>query len=217
MNKKQRIIMREKPRAGKLPCVLLALILAFGAFSCKAPETLTTQTGGQNIGAAAWTGHEGLQAEYCVGETLSVPDMFFKPSGGEAVAAETELLFPDGTATRNREVVLTRLGTYTLVYRAQYQGVFLTDKTEFTVYNRLFSVSSRNSSVSAYGGQTHTYFTNSADTSVTETETVDGIKVSLAEGDILRFNRPIDISGNGPLDSIVKLCFTPLVPGEIDF
>lgn len=209
----------------KLFAVLLTGIFATGVFSsCAKPIAPLPDENTSTAKTMSFTGFSEIKDEYLLGTVLSIPNVFLQTAGG-SVEAETELLFPDGTATRSKSVVLDSLGLYKLTFRARFGGTFETSEKEFNVYNELFSVSSNNSSV-AYGEHNRDYYTTAVGYTGKseafdgftglESQTVTGIKVSLADGDTFRFNKPIDFSKNGPFDDVIQICAAPDNPDELD-
>lgn len=107
----------------------------------------------------------------------------------------------------------------------QNGGIFWTGNGKFDAGNakseqlELYSVSSSTSSVE-YGTYNAAEHTPAGSPSYAAKGSVSGVKVSLAQGDTLKYNKVIDLSDcteqNKPEDQLISLCITPDSIGSLD-
>ena len=152
-------------------------------------------------GAQAALSPVELESEYLIGTRLVVPEATFS-LGGESLATSTELAFPDGTVTSARQVTLDKTGNYRLTYRALKDGAVYSEEKQFSVYSKLYEVGSSQSSV-RYGQAAAAY-------------APDGLNVNLYSGDVFKYNKVLDLSGNTATDDFLKISIVPSVIGQRD-
>lgn len=175
-----------------LAVVFTLLIAVSGSFSA----------GGKQASAEGVWEESGLKGEYSLNETLSVPERCFVIAG-QNIKAETTVRFPDGNSTKNQTIPLNVTGVYTVFYTAVYDGKIYSRTETFRVNEGLYSFSSEKSSA-AYGK--YQYAQNKS-----------GLLVRLAEGDVMRFNTPIDVENTTLSDILVEVFATPDNKGASDF
>lgn len=124
------------------------------------------------------------KTSYLVGENFIVPTTATLTLEDETTVSSNvgTLKFPDGTVYESGEYVLGQAGTYELTYYAEVNGKKVTATKEFSALNENWSVSS-DRSLAEYG--TLTLCNNKSIT--------DGIKVSLAGGDVFTYGVPINL------------------------
>ena len=149
-----------------------------------------------------------LQEEYEQGYRFTAPEGTISVSGN-SVKATSVLKYPDGSITANKTVTLDRIGEYELKYTAVIGNKSYTLSRNFSTYGKLYTMSSSRSSAE--------YVTDFGyGRSGVSTGTVEGLKVSLAQGDVLRFNQPINVNDATALDKLISLVITPEKLGEPD-
>lgn len=142
------------------------------------------------------------QESYALGSTLEIQDATITYKG-EDYSTKVIVKFPSGKTYSDNSILLSESGVYTIEYKANANGVFLTKKVEFTVGDSLFEIMG-NGSVS-YG--TNSYLTSG----------VEGVNVALNDRSTLRYNKVIDVSDNSKASSkILKLYCTPATVGELE-
>jgi len=142
------------------------------------------------------------QESYALGSTLEIQDATIKYNG-EDYPTKVVIKFPSGKTYSDDSIVLNESGAYTIEYKANANGVFLSEKVEFTVGDSLFEILG-NGSVS-YGA--NDYLTSG----------VEGFNVSLNDRSTLRYNKVIDVSDNSKTSSkILKFYCTPATAGELE-
>ncbi len=147
-----------------------------------------------------WSGDE-VAASYAYGTTLQIPDRTI----GEGTRVSHSLLLPDGTSTYARSVRLNQCGQYTLTYTAKVGGRIYNESHRFSVDNMLYSVSDDASSVK-YGTPDNV-----------RDESLEGLIVSLAEGDTLSFNQAISVESFTRDTDFIKGLMLPSTVGSSDF
>lgn len=144
----------------------------------------------------------GFEQEYEIGTVVSIPQVTLG-IGGEKATADAVVYCPDGQVTTEKKITLDVAGQYTVEYTAVISGNYYVKEYQFLVYNPLVSFSSENTSVS--------YGTYALD------EDVEGLMVSLAQGDRLTINQPIDVASLSKIDLLLQAIATPKVDGQADF
>lgn len=185
--------MKDLSRQRKvLLSVLLAIVLALsvGAAFLAAPD----------VKAEATLSDAEFAPVYLMGTELEIPEGKLT-YGGEEKAAEARIRFPGGTWYALDRAVLSEEGKYVVEYSAKFGDVNASATREFNAVKSLYEVSG--SSTAEYG--THPDAPNT-----------EGIVVSLANGDVFRYNKPIDFTGAVKDDNILSFFHTVSTPGEAD-
>ena len=179
-------------KRNKLICAFAAIggtaVLSAGIFSAPTPAS-----------AAEWN-DIALQAEYSYGEKLNVPARTLS-AGGQTAKASSVLSYPDGSSTLKTETTLDMTGVYTLAYTAEIGGRIYKTEESFRVYDDMARVGE--GSCVSYGRH--------------PLSSRDGLSVSLAQGDTLRFSPLIDLNASTKDDPIVEMFVTPKKQGTLDF
>lgn len=178
-----------------LSCISMVLsdAFAFRVFATESP-TLTLSSEFEN--------------EYAQGSRLVLPEGTISAGSGSATA-NALIRFPGGNVYEKQVVTLDRIGKYEVFYSALIGGKTYSVRRYFNVYGSLYSFSSSRSKaqyVTDFGYNNKTVSTG----------TVEGLKVSLASGDTLTFNRPIDVSKATNVDKLLSMVITPETLGEAD-
>lgn len=127
---------------------------------------------------------EEWKTSYTVGEAFVAPVAQIEV-GGKKYDAECAIVFPDGNYHSEREISLSMLGKYTLVYTVNVNGKKIEKTASFETKQNLYEVSSSSSSLT---------FVN--ELALSTDTTSSGMHVSLADGDSFRYNEPIDLMQN---------------------
>ena len=128
------------------------------------------------------------QETYAYASKFSVP-AYELNVGDKTVDATSAVIYPDGTRTTNKEIVLNQSGIYTVVYYASEGGKEYSKKVNFTVEYKAYYVTTDSSSAE-YG----VYTGFGADTAEYAGYKHDGLLVSLANGDSLDFAHIVDVT-----------------------
>mgnify|MGYP002796147961 CR=1 FL=1 len=146
---------------------------------------------------------------YTVGDTFTVPERTVSV-GGQTVTADSTLVYPDGTVTKNTQVTLTQAGLYTVRYAAASYA----DQVTFRVRDKAFGVTSGNSVVS-YETVDRVFPTNPRypDSQFHKT----GVMVRLEQGDTLTLAQVIDVGELTKDDVLIGLAAIPDEIGKCDF
>jgi hypothetical protein len=176
----------------KKKTILSAAFLLAVVFLIFIGNSLSTSTA---AGDYEFTGGT-VNASYNIYDTLTVPDAFFGN-----VAAEGVIYFPDGRTYKSKAVRLDAGGKYTLEYRAVIDGKLYTHQTDFNVITTLYSFADNRSSA-VYGYNALTDRT--------------GLNVSLARGDVFRFNDVINLNDSSQLAAALEFTFAPQESGKWD-
>ena len=142
-----------------------------------------------------------ISAEYLVDETIDVPARTLTV-GGETYEASIKMTYPGGmTKTINDgEMVLTAAGEYTLTYEVRANGKRYSEKEDFFVANKLWSVSNAKSSIE-YG----------------KVGITNALLVRLAKGDTLKFNKVVDLADYSSSTDLIRGFINPDALGSNDF
>lgn len=140
---------------------------------------------------------EIAKTSYLVGDNFIVPTTATLTLEDESTVSSNvgTLKFPDGTVFESGEYVLGQAGTYELAYYADVDGKKVTATKEFSVFNENWSVSS-DRSVAEYSDLT---LCNNKNIS-------EGIKVSLAGGDVFTYSVPVNLWDMVNADGNVDVC-----------
>lgn len=135
-----------------------------------------------------------IASKYLLKETIEIPSTKLTYNGKE-YDASNYVIFPSGKVLNSKQVKLNEAGRYEVVYLAKCENLILSDKYEFTVTNKLFTVSGEKSS--AYYG-THEYMPNT-----------EGIITSIRPNDYFILNQPIDITSFNKNNTILTFNVLP--------
>ena len=141
-----------------------------------------------------------FENSYDINTELSIPKVV-ETFNGESVEAKVIVRYPDGSAYETKNPTLSQAGKYTVDFLFSQNGELLkSERKDFVVYNDVFSFGDSRSSA--------TY---------DETLSVPGLKVSLASGDTMTFNRVIDLTGLTAEDYLISAYVLPSVEGTLEF
>lgn len=157
-----------------------------------------------------------LSNSYYVGDVLTVPTASVN-DGESDYDAEFSIVYPDGKTYADddsdlstpSQFELDRSGEYKLVYTAIVKGKAVVKEVKFSVTEKLFSVSSANSSIE-YGEFSYNYPDSE------ETRSRTGLKVSLASGDTFKYNKVVELDKMPTLAKIVEFYAIPETDRELD-
>ncbi len=136
-----------------------------------------------------------IEKEYKINTLFQLPQLV-----RDGVNYSCTIEFPNGETYYQTEVVLSEVGVYKLHYSAEKDGNYYAEEYSFLVRNPYIGFS---------GTKSFSSFERSA-----RTYDKEGLYVSLAEGETLTFNEPIDLSSDNQL---INLFVAPSVVGSIDF
>lgn len=194
----KQVTVRSKPR---LPAVWIGLCLALWCLA------LAVGT----VYAATPTAEPQAEISnyYTIGETFTVPERTVT-AGGQTVTASSTIIYPDGSATKNTQIVLSQAGLYSVRYAATGYA----DEVTFRVRDKGFGVKSNNSSAQ-YETVEKVFPTNPgyADSNFKKT----GVMVRLQQNDTLTVAQIIDVSSLTKDDVLVGLAAIPDEIGKCDF
>lgn len=165
------------------------LLLALFSFSCSSPSSLRA------LNKLEAEEGQTLQSEYDFNSTFLVP-----PLTKDGIAYSSTIEFPSGATYGLSEVTLSEYGVYKIHYSAEKDGAFYNELATFLVRCPYYSFSGP-SSYAKYETSDRTYGK-------------EGLFVSLAEGETMTFNCPLDISKNS---EIFNGFVAPTNVGSIDF
>lgn len=136
-----------------------------------------------------------LQEEYKLNTLFTVPTL-----EKDGLTYECTIEFPNGESYYQSEVRLSEVGVYKLHYTAEKDGKFYSEEYSFLVKTPYVAFDG-SKSISSYEKSERTY-------------NKQGLYVSLAEGETMTFNTPIDISKDG---EILDMFVAPSIAGSADF
>ena len=126
---------------------------------------------------------------YYLNDTLEMPVSVEAELDGKTYSfTDGVLYYPNGVALQKNEYTLDQTGEYKVVYTLSADGKTLQTTKIFTVIEKNWSVSMADSSVK-YGPLI-------TRVEASTLETLDGLTVTLADGDTFNYNVPIDLSKN---------------------
>ncbi len=129
---------------------------------------------------------ESIDEVYGFGENFTFPQASFDVNGNKIPASEHYLICPDGTIRVGDDVKLTKEGTYKVGYKAIIDGKIYKDETNtFKVYNNPWEYSYDATTVEYKEALDMYYYKNKA--------SVEGLHITLAEGDTWTFNKVVDL------------------------
>ena len=165
------------------------LLLSFLAVSCAAPSPLSLFNKKES-------GNEfSLESEYKFNTVLKVPTL-----SKDGITYSAVIEFPSGATYSLEEVTLAESGIYVIHYSAEKDGEFYSEDHSFLVRCPYIQFS---------GTKSYASYEKSERTCGKQ-----GLYVSLAEGETLTFNNPIDISKGG---TVFEGFVVPSNIGSIDF
>lgn len=146
----------------------------------------------------------GLESEYDIYEELTVPAGSF----GDTAAAAS-VTYPDGTVyAADRTLTLDQGGIYTAEWRATVGGQLLRHTEQFRVRTKLFTLSSASSSA--------VYGTDENDVWSHWNSGRSGIMLSLAAGDVFRYNGVFNVYETSVSQYALQFAFAPHTAGQAD-
>lgn len=166
-------------------------------------------------GTALYIGEKGTTSAYALtawseydGETKTFGQSFTVPErtvtvGDKTVTADSVVIFPDGSATKEKQITLSVSGIYKIIYSAEVDGKPYADEVTFRVDDGAYFFSGGQSSAS-FGKYQYA-------------ERDEGLLVRLAYGESITFNTPIDVSNATRFDALVEGFATPDEKGTSDF
>ena len=174
-----------------LSCLLFSVLLTCFCFFFKTKEV-----------QAECSMDGTLESEYFIGEEVSIPLGNFNVDG-TVVAASSTITLPDGTMRNSDKIVLEQSGKYTVRYIAQKDNKSYIDVKNFNVYKKLYEVFGNGSAV--YGAEE-------------KLESVQGLKVALAEDAVFRLNRKINLNDLKQDEPFIDMHIIPATKGyaELD-
>lgn len=133
-----------------------------------------------------------LAEKYSVGEMLEFSDdLKIKVDSKEYEVTKVYVVFPDGTAHSSKSVVLSMAGKYEAVFESSVGGKLVSARKSFRAVNDMFSFENDNS-VLSYEELNNNW----------AEAYKNGLKISLAESDTLKYARPINLYKNDVTDII---------------
>lgn len=170
---------------------------------------------------AAWSdsdirdGYEFLSEFTVPARTLTV--------GNESAAADSVIIYPDGTATKNKTITLDQSGRYEIRYTAVIGGKTYYENVEFVVNKHAYYCTGSGESRVEYRSDFSEKFPHTwwkAD-NTTETRYNDfkkaGLLVELKQGDKFECAKLIDVSNLKKTDLLFGVTAIPYVQGVCDF
>lgn len=143
-----------------------------------------------------------LQTKYSIGETVTLPQGTFE-IGDKTYTAETIVYYPNGLCYATDSVTVSQTGNYIVEYKVTVNGEVYTESYSFTAVTNAYSVSSTRSSA-IYGADLLMKAYEETDYTG-----VNGINISLVEGDVFSYNRVIDVSDKTKEDALVQFFAVP--------
>lgn len=143
-----------------------------------------------------------LKIKYVVGDTLQIPSAKLSYNEQEYDADKSKIVFPSGITFSKNVVELNEAGEYSLFYYKNLYGDILQGVKNFTVLNSAVSVGPN--SISSYG------------TDERLESQVNGINVSLANGEEFRYNVPLNLNGKTKNDTILSFYSMPAAQGMVE-
>ena len=188
---------------------LFVSLLALVAIACSVLSFTVFATGELTL---VTNQYDVLVEDWKYGQTASLPSGSLKLDDEEPVKASVSVLFPDGkTEVSTKEFKITQEGVYTVIFGATFSGTLYEYKQTVEVKMDLFQVTSAESSVE-YTTYRYKDHANPETTSKREdmvNSSVEGLQVSLARGDELRFGRVFKANELTKAENIIKMVLTP--------
>lgn len=182
--------------------ILLVLFLTIGiGFFALRKDTQTVKADAMELAG------NGYKTTYLLGKELDIPKAVLTYENEEYEAAGI-VTYPSGACLRADSVTLDEIGKYTVEYKTTVEvGAGkrnITESTSFIVTDKTYSVADEKSSAT-YGEDVSQYDSGKT-----------GLNVALRNGDVLRFNQPIDLNGLTNKDPLVKLQLFPENKGYME-
>lgn len=175
----------------------LATALAAGGTAL----TLGDKGGVGVYASSAWSEYPAAE-EKSYGSDFTVPERTVTV-GDKTVTADSIVVYPDGSATKNKQITLSMSGVYKIIYSADVDGKPYSDEVTFKVDDAAYYFSGDKSSAT-YGKYKYA-------------ESDEGLLVRLGFGESITFNTPINIKDVTKLDALVEGFATPDEKGTSDF
>lgn len=135
-----------------------------------------------------------IDDSYLLNSVINVAGAKVKDGNGdEHTATGSFLIYPNEQVVAGDSFSLNQLGAYTFVCSAKADGEVLYAKKSFQVYNSAYSITA--------GGEYA--FTDRIAT--VGKEDISGLEITLNDGSVFTYNKPIDISGLTEKDSFVTI------------
>lgn len=174
--------MKKKIKLFGICSLACASTLAVGGMTLASAEDATGKVSSAQttvITDAKWT-IEGLDNVPEYGTEMDMPSATAEIDGVKT-AAETYVVYPNGSAYNGESFTVSSAGKYTVVFYAEKDGKFAKTERTFTVNAPYVSHGSSSSCV--YGEYTK----------FSSTKNNEGYLLRIAEGDTIEFNRLIDV------------------------
>lgn len=177
-----------------LIAVLAILLAIFSALAC-----LSYSNNDNGVYAySAVIPQEVIADEYTLGATVSFPsEIEVDYNGGKVTATDGYIVYPDGTASYVGNIVLSQLGNYSVSYYFESNGKNYVAKKNFSVTDKLYSLSTDNGSIVAVSAENQvdkTYSSANDDVLLTKQ---DGLVVRLADKNVFNYGKSIDLADVG--------------------
>lgn len=143
-----------------------------------------------------------LKTEYVIGESFTIPSAKLIYNDNEYDAEKVKIIFPSGVTFAKNSVILSEAGEYTLCYYKNIDGTLLQSKKTFNVINSIYSVGEKSTVI--YGTDNRL------------SDSIEGLKVSLKNGEVFRYNVPLDLTGKTKRDAIINFIPLPASQGLAD-
>ena len=155
-----------------------------------------------------------IATEYNNGQEFTIPDRTVSVGEGDEQSAEAVLIFPDGSATSKKTVVLDQAGKYTLRYTAIVDDVPYIQEHEFKVSLAVaYITTEEGDDFSGFEYKTG----GSAFYTPIQEDRIEGLVVSLVEGASITFNQIIDMNTLSRNNVLFKGFAMPKSPGSFDY
>ena len=146
-----------------------------------------------------------IDAQYLVGDILSVPDGQFNVDG-KSIQAESILVYPNDKAYKIGDTVeLNMPGIYELEYRAYANDNLLLERKSFSVKNMLYTFSGEKSSSIEYGVDSSSYQTG-----------ITGLRTSIGMDSVFHYNEIFNVNETSQGKPVVELFTLPKLQGNYD-
>ena len=143
--------------------------------------------------------------------------------GDQNALAESVVIYPDGTATKNKEINLDQSGLYEIRYTAVIGGKTYYENVEFTVEKHAYYCTGSGESKVEYRSEFSTKFPhtwwNNDNTTTTKFNDFKkaGLLIELKQGDKFECAKLIDVSNLKKSDLLFGVTAIPYVQGVCDF
>ena len=157
--------------------------------------------GGASVYASSWSEYPSSE-EKSFGSDFTVPERTVTV-GDKTVTADSIVIYPDGSATTNKQITFSMSGVYKIIYSAEIDGKPYYDEVSIKVDDAAYFFSGEKSSA-AYGKYKYA-------------ESDEGLLVRLGFGESITFNTPINVKDVTKFDALVECFVTPDEKGVSDF